>query len=610
MALQPVPQLPGPPTLASGFAEIPLQAGNSNPDLGVRMPAEVDFAGQQQKGLALDQSYRQERQQQEQEQDQGTLKEYQRMGGDLQTPQGLQRALDELGGRISPTLYQKLSESQQKAATSAAKQVETMASAGEEKLKSFGTMMESIQKAVSPALDAYDKAAKEKGIPAAEADFQAAKMVAINQLQQLKAPDGKQPLLPPEAIKEYTDITPEALRTKIGGAKWKMDQLKEAAGIAKEQAQAKQAESTTTLNAAKTTQLEQGGALMSMLAAAEEQYGKDSPEYKAVLARMPGSRGGGAPGVDESTVTPEQRKLAVNQWVQNPSSMRGMDKTYQQRVIAWAAELGITPEDVTSGRAQQKFDMSSAGASGRRAGTMAGIEATMPGLIDEAKKASAAVDRTTFVPLNKLLQMGEGAISDPALRKFKVANQAIASEFQMVISRGGSNVTSLNEAMHLLQTADSPEAYNAALDQIKREIEINVAGSKKVREDLNPSLAKKLAAREQGQAEADAAAPTQVTSYLKEVKSDPAAIAQDVKELKEAIPSAKGDAKTLLTNRLKVVEAAQATLSSQGAAGAAGAAPAIKNLPELRQAVAAGKLKVGSKFIGPDGQEHVLKKLP
>jgi hypothetical protein len=133
-----------------------------------------------------------------------------------------------------------------------------------------------------------------------------------------------------------------------------------------------------------------------------------------------------------------------------------------------------------------------AGAAGTRAGQMASVEATMPGLIEDALSASDKLDRTTFVPLNKLLQMGESAISSPELKDFQIANQAVASEYQQVISRGGTNVTALKEAMMLLQTADSKETYRVALNRVRKEIDRNVEGSKKVEKELSTNYQKKI----------------------------------------------------------------------------------------------------------------------
>ena len=214
-------------------------------------------------------------------------------------------------------------------------------------------------------------------------------------------------------------------------------------------------------------------------------------EEDALTAKMAGSNGG-LQGVPEDQVKSKERNLAVNQWIQNPSSLRGMDKTYQRNVIKWASDLGITPEDVIGGRAQQKFQLSAATTAGHRAGTMQGVEAVIPKLITNAEKASAAVPRTTFVPWNKLSQMTEGSISDSALRQFKLANMALASEYQQVISRNGSNVTALKEAMDMLKTADSHETYVAALHTLEKEVKANKEGMDEVAASYGSKVNEKL----------------------------------------------------------------------------------------------------------------------
>ncbi len=163
---------------------------------------------------------------------------------------------------------------------------------------------------------------------------------------------------------------------------------------------------------------------------------------------------------------------------------RNIPKWAQNSLATWAAQKGITPDDLSKGTAQAKFDQAAANTSGHRAGAMASVEATMPGLVANAQDLSHKLGQGNFVPLNKLMQMTDEAISDPALAAFKVAHMAVVSEYQQVISRGGTNVTALNEAMHVLSGARGVEAYDAAMNMVKKEVAINVAGTAAVREGL------------------------------------------------------------------------------------------------------------------------------
>lgn len=83
--------------------------------------------------------------------------------------------------------------------------------------------------------------------------------------------------------------------------------------------------------------------------------------------------------------------------------------------------------------------------------------------------ASANVDRTRFVPVNKLLQMGEAAISDPNLRKLRLAINSYMNAYDQLAARGGTDMNKRAEAHSMMSSADSPEALQAAVEFIQQE---------------------------------------------------------------------------------------------------------------------------------------------
>lgn len=184
-------------------------------------------------------------------------------------------------------------------------------------------------------------------------------------------------------------------------------------------------------------------------------------------------------------ITDAEKKNWVHTYVTNNGSVPRSAPAYVRNSIGtWAAQMGITPDAIAQGTAQMKFDQSSAVTAGHRGGAMAGVEAAMPALISNAVGIAQKLDRGSFVPINKLENMADDSISNPTLSALKVAHQAMASEYQMVISRGGTNVTSLKEAMHVLDMAKSPEAYIAAANQVQNEVNINQAAMSHVRGNL------------------------------------------------------------------------------------------------------------------------------
>lgn len=193
-------------------------------------------------------------------------------------------------------------------------------------------------------------------------------------------------------------------------------------------------------------------------------------------------------GPDQSTIPQNEKDLWLRPYIANGGVVgRSTPQFVKNNIATWAAEKGITADDLSSGLAQQKFDMASANTSGHRAGSMASVEAAMPALITNALDLSTKVDQGSFVPMNRLMQTLNSNISDPNMLKLKIAHQAVVSEYSQVIARGGvGNVTSLKESMDALNSATSTAGYQAALGQVANEVQINDNASKTVRSNLGP----------------------------------------------------------------------------------------------------------------------------
>lgn len=98
----------------------------------------------------------------------------------------------------------------------------------------------------------------------------------------------------------------------------------------------------------------------------------------------------------------------------------------------------------------------------------------LQGFLPIARDASAAVDRGSFVPWNVIKQKGLSSFSDPNVKRLYIATQTIMNAYDLLASRGGTDADKRAHTRKMLESADGPEAYNAALDMI--EIETKVAG--------------------------------------------------------------------------------------------------------------------------------------
>ena len=143
------------------------------------------------------------------------------------------------------------------------------------------------------------------------------------------------------------------------------------------------------------------------------------------------------------------------------------------------AEQGMSPQDAAAhlGRQVQAFKASSTG-QGAEART-AGVREANLGLIlrateaaiPAALQASDAVDRTGWVPLNKIIQKGQVATSNPELKRFGMANLQLAEHWARAMNPTGvMRESDRDKALEFLGTADSKSTYQAAVNQLHTQI--------------------------------------------------------------------------------------------------------------------------------------------
>jgi hypothetical protein len=213
---------------------------------------------------------------------------------------------------------------------------------------------------------------------------------------------------------------------------------------------------------------------------------------------------------DETAVFAAERILQGEKGVKNgygrgtqgPANLMKIDAT----VARIAKERGITPGELV----QRGIDLVGDTARERTAATQearmssAGIEAQ--GAIKLGREASGAVPRTKWVSVNKAIQAYQSGSSDPNLKKFGAANLTIINTYARAINPSGVGTVSDKEhAAEMLRTADGPEAYNAVLDQLDREIELAHRSPVQAREGFRKERAERFAPG--GGSHAPAAAP-------------------------------------------------------------------------------------------------------
>lgn len=90
-----------------------------------------------------------------------------------------------------------------------------------------------------------------------------------------------------------------------------------------------------------------------------------------------------------------------------------------------------------------------------------------------AQAASDLVPRTQWKGLTELIQKGQTQINDPNLKRFLIATDTAVKDYARTINPTGVlRESDIEYARKILSTADSPEAYKAALDQLNVEVTV------------------------------------------------------------------------------------------------------------------------------------------
>ena len=145
----------------------------------------------------------------------------------------------------------------------------------------------------------------------------------------------------------------------------------------------------------------------------------------------------------------------------------------QNRVSAMAKEQGVSPQRLVAAQQELTSMNRAISEAGRREGAIASSVREAKKFGEAALKASETVDRGSFMPWNKLVQMGEKGLSDPKLAAFYARTTSFLNAYVKATSGGGaSDAASREHARAMLSTAQSPEAYKAVVEALLNETDL------------------------------------------------------------------------------------------------------------------------------------------
>lgn len=143
-------------------------------------------------------------------------------------------------------------------------------------------------------------------------------------------------------------------------------------------------------------------------------------------------------------------------------------------------EMGMTPTQASAHllKKQQEYNAqgqglnSEARTTGVREANLNLILKAADAAIPAALEASDKVDRTGWVPLNKIIQGGEVIASNPDLKKFGMANLQLAEHWARAMNPTGvMRESDRDKALEFLSTKDSKSTYKEAVGQLRTQIE-------------------------------------------------------------------------------------------------------------------------------------------
>jgi hypothetical protein len=157
----------------------------------------------------------------------------------------------------------------------------------------------------------------------------------------------------------------------------------------------------------------------------------------------------------------------------------------QQRAAELAKEQGMDATDVLNNIAVQAGRTSEARTLGTKSAHFGVAEKAMEESLPIALEASKEVPRTQWKALTELIQQGQTQVNDPKLKKFLIATDTAAKDYARTINPSGqTREGDIAYARKLISTADSPEAYEAALQQLKVEAGVTKRAIQRQKDEL------------------------------------------------------------------------------------------------------------------------------
>jgi hypothetical protein len=175
----------------------------------------------------------------------------------------------------------------------------------------------------------------------------------------------------------------------------------------------------------------------------------DATNYR-LTGRLPPNMGRGIQGNQQATTI---RQRAVEQEINEGGNPADWPNRWQQ---FHAQGVGMSAGERTRATREENLKL-----------ILRAADAAIPAALEQSEK----VGRTGWVPLNRIVQAGQVAASDPALRAFGMANLQLAEHWARAMNpQGVMRESDRDKALAFLSTADSPSTYRRLVRQLQTQI--------------------------------------------------------------------------------------------------------------------------------------------
>lgn len=172
--------------------------------------------------------------------------------------------------------------------------------------------------------------------------------------------------------------------------------------------------------------------------------------------------------------------------VSPPQGMRSI-----QAIRAWAQGLLRKHPDLNydqiaqiqlSGQAGARGAFRAAATAGNIAGNVSVADQEIQQWVPLVRQSASKVDRSHWLPVQKLIQTADTQLQDPNLRALKININSLLNAYDMLAARGGTDISKRGEVRSLLTSADSPRVLETGLKQFMLEAQkAGVAAHKAVK---------------------------------------------------------------------------------------------------------------------------------